>query len=113
MVLGDTAISLAMSSVVRRFVTYCSSFDLACPTTPFECPRRVHLCSVLSIFTRPLQAHSGVRITIHANSPASIGTSCWSREDHWQSWRSVSSDRHIAAIRSPRVIAHSAWYSSS
>src|ERR1019366_10011542 len=57
-------------------------------------------------------AQSGVRITIQANSPPSSGTSCCAREDHWQSCRRLSSPRHIAAIRSSRVIAHSARYAS-
>jgi hypothetical protein len=106
--------SAAIALLFQLRDSSCSrAFSQHWPTTPCQWPRGGHISSTLAIFNGSLQAHSGVRITIHANSPASIGTSCWAREDHWQSWRSVSSDRHIAAIRSPRVIAHSAWYSSS
>jgi hypothetical protein len=85
----------------RRIVQLSREVSSRCPLIPDG----VHLRSNPS-------AHSGVRMTIHANSPPSSGTSCCAREDHWQSWRVVSSPRHIAAIRSSRVIAHGARYAS-
>jgi hypothetical protein len=43
----------------------------------------------------------------------SSGTSSGARDDHLLSWRIVSFERHIAAIRSERLMAQRARYSSS